>query len=143
MAFRSSHYFVSYLSEMTALAAGVDKSASHGWVVPVTNPWHVELPRSLVDVVIHWNIPMHTWLKTCKRNSVNLIFPNVMLNLKILPIRCISCCTSLRDILCHSWDLRNQCFTAWVELPNCRSAVFLGLLHLHRTCHATKTSFNF
>ncbi|XP_046438427.1 protein-serine O-palmitoleoyltransferase porcupine-like [Daphnia pulex] len=64
MSFRSSHYFVSYLSELTALAAGIDTSTTERWTVTVTRPWHIELPRSLVEVVIHWNVPMHTWLKT-------------------------------------------------------------------------------
>ena len=26
----------------------------------------MELPRSLVEVVVHWNIPMHVFLKNCK-----------------------------------------------------------------------------
>ena len=29
-------------------------------------PQHIELPRSLVEVVVHWNIPMHVFLKNCK-----------------------------------------------------------------------------
>lgn len=37
----------------------------------VTNPISVELPRSLVDVVVHWNFPMHFWLKQCKHLSSN------------------------------------------------------------------------
>ena len=32
----------------------------------VAKPLHMELPRSLVDVVSNWNLPMHFWLKTCK-----------------------------------------------------------------------------
>lgn len=66
LSFRSSHYFVSYLSEATTLAAGIDTSPTRNWTVTVTRPWNVELPRSLVEVVINWNIPMHTWLKNCK-----------------------------------------------------------------------------
>lgn len=34
--------------------------------VTVTRPLSVELPRSLVEVVTNWNLPMHNWLKTCK-----------------------------------------------------------------------------
>ncbi|XP_014673226.1 PREDICTED: protein-serine O-palmitoleoyltransferase porcupine-like [Priapulus caudatus] len=30
----------------------------------VARPYHVELPRSLVEVVTNWNVPMHNWLKT-------------------------------------------------------------------------------
>lgn len=31
----------------------------------ITRPWIIELPRSLVDVVVSWNLSMHYWLKTC------------------------------------------------------------------------------
>ncbi|KAK3859229.1 hypothetical protein Pcinc_034634 [Petrolisthes cinctipes] len=57
LSFRSSHYFVSYMSEMSALLAGLD-------VERVAKPVYVEMPRSLVEVVIYWNMPMHYWLKT-------------------------------------------------------------------------------
>jgi porcupine-like protein len=29
----------------------------------VTQPHNIEVPRSLVEVVVSWNIPMHAWLK--------------------------------------------------------------------------------
>jgi hypothetical protein len=32
----------------------------------VTRPLDIELPRSLVPVVISWNIPIHLWIKNCK-----------------------------------------------------------------------------
>jgi hypothetical protein len=32
----------------------------------VSKPQYIELPRSLVDVVTNWNLPMHFWLKNCK-----------------------------------------------------------------------------
>ena len=32
----------------------------------VARPQHIELPRSLVEVVVHWNIPMHLFLKNCE-----------------------------------------------------------------------------
>lgn len=57
--FRFSHYF-------TMLFAG---SLLKFWMDPTErNPEvchivQVELPRSLVQVVVSWNIPMHTWLK--------------------------------------------------------------------------------
>ena len=72
--FRCSHYFVSYLSEATALAAGLDTSPTGQWAVTVTNPIAIEFPRSLVDVVINWNVPMHNWLKTCKLFKVISIY---------------------------------------------------------------------
>lgn len=30
----------------------------------ITKPWIIESPRSLVDVVVYWNLSMHYWLKT-------------------------------------------------------------------------------
>lgn len=55
--FRSSHYFVSYLSETSAYLSGLD-------VGEVSRPSQIEVPRSLVEVVVYWNVPMHYWLKT-------------------------------------------------------------------------------
>lgn len=65
--FRFSHYFVSFLSEVTVLLCGL--GATHvgddvRWDIHVAKPLHVEIPRSLVEVVTNWNIPMHHWLKT-------------------------------------------------------------------------------
>ncbi|EDO40458.1 predicted protein, partial [Nematostella vectensis] len=69
MSFRFSHYFVSYLSECTSIACGIgtetifkDHKQTH-WHFDVSRPQHVELPRSLVEVVIHWNVPNHVFLK--------------------------------------------------------------------------------
>ncbi|KAK3701727.1 hypothetical protein QZH41_018889 [Actinostola sp. cb2023] len=70
MSFRFSHYFVSYLSECTSVASGVCTEVTQNgkkdtkWQFDVARPQHVELPRSLVEVVvIHWNIPNHVFLK--------------------------------------------------------------------------------
>ncbi|XP_045591999.2 LOW QUALITY PROTEIN: protein-serine O-palmitoleoyltransferase porcupine [Procambarus clarkii] len=57
LSFRLSHYFVSYLSEASALLAGLNMGK-------VARPYFIEIPRSLVEVVIYWNVPMHHWLKT-------------------------------------------------------------------------------
>lgn len=59
LAFRTSHYFVSYMSEVSALLAGLE-------LVGVANPGSIEVPRSLGEVVVFWNMPMHHWLKTCE-----------------------------------------------------------------------------
>uniref|UniRef100_A0A914VHJ0 Protein-serine O-palmitoleoyltransferase porcupine n=1 Tax=Plectus sambesii TaxID=2011161 RepID=A0A914VHJ0_9BILA len=56
--YRSSHYFVSFIAEAYVLLAGFD----FGKTV-VTSPLHIELPRSLVETVVHWNVPMHRWLR--------------------------------------------------------------------------------
>ncbi|XP_063885813.1 protein-serine O-palmitoleoyltransferase porcupine-like isoform X4 [Scylla paramamosain] len=55
--FRSSHYFVSYLSVTSAQLSGLD-------IREVARPAYIEIPRSLVEVVVYWNMPMHYWLKT-------------------------------------------------------------------------------
>ena len=89
MSFRASHYFVSYVGEASAVAAGFGASSKEGapitksssptggvigggvvhWNgVQITQPHDIEVPRSLLDVVVSWNIPMHKWLKTCKCN---------------------------------------------------------------------------
>ena len=66
MSFRASHYFVSYISEATAIAAGFGSCSDNWNNIHVTQPHNIEVPRSLVDVVVSWNMPMHRWLKTCK-----------------------------------------------------------------------------
>ncbi|XP_071816823.1 protein-serine O-palmitoleoyltransferase porcupine-like [Apostichopus japonicus] len=64
--FRTSHYFVSYASEATAILVGFGETRSDDkitWNIPVARPWRVEIPRSLGEVVVSWNLPMHHWLK--------------------------------------------------------------------------------
>ena len=74
LSFRTSHYFVSFLSEATALASGIDSSSTGDWHVTVTRPLNVELPRSLVEVVVNWNMPMHSFLRTCKVVGLSMDF---------------------------------------------------------------------
>ncbi|XP_064394949.1 protein-serine O-palmitoleoyltransferase porcupine-like [Halichondria panicea] len=73
--FRFSHYFVSFLSESTVLAAGIGyqtsttsthrSSTSYSWSdFAVVRPLFIELPRSLGTVVTNWNLPMHLFLKS-------------------------------------------------------------------------------
>ncbi|CAI2723301.1 unnamed protein product [Schistosoma spindalis] len=81
--FRFSHYFVCISSESFMTALGYcdkysiksnkqentkEKNNSKDVYKPivVTRPLFIELPRSLVEVVIYWNLPMHSWLKQCK-----------------------------------------------------------------------------
>ncbi|KAI1701720.1 MBOAT, membrane-bound o-acyltransferase family domain-containing protein [Ditylenchus destructor] len=65
-AFRFSHYFVCYLSLFTALIGGFAESD-----VRTTDWTAIEWPRSLTEVVVFWNLPMHSFLhkyifrKTC------------------------------------------------------------------------------
>ncbi|XP_071571994.1 protein-serine O-palmitoleoyltransferase porcupine isoform X2 [Temnothorax nylanderi] len=59
LSFRTSHYFVSYLASALLVLGGFPLSSS-----TIVKPLYIEFPRSLVQVVIYWNIPMHYWLKT-------------------------------------------------------------------------------
>jgi porcupine-like protein len=92
MSYRMSHYFVSYMSEATVVASGCCSSSplrpgvrsdakknddakgsvlgkATKWEYPVAVPTKVEVPRSLVEVVVYWNIPMHNWLKNCELHT--------------------------------------------------------------------------
>ncbi|KAK3102736.1 hypothetical protein FSP39_013537 [Pinctada imbricata] len=66
--FRFSHYFVCFISEATATLAGIGYGDLQ-WNLSVSKPQHIEIPRSLVDVVTNWNLPMHRWLKNCYSGS--------------------------------------------------------------------------
>ncbi|CAI9744493.1 Hypothetical predicted protein [Octopus vulgaris] len=66
MSFRFSHYFVSYLSTLSLTLNGLGSTHVNGevlWDFDVTRPAYIEVPRSLVETVSNWNIPMHNWLK--------------------------------------------------------------------------------
>ncbi|XP_013183480.2 protein-serine O-palmitoleoyltransferase porcupine [Amyelois transitella] len=62
-AFRMSHYFISSLSVVSMISAGFGLTNDCHSELNITKPFFIELPRSLVQVVIYWNIPMHQWLK--------------------------------------------------------------------------------
>lgn len=65
--FRTSHYFISFMSAATLLVSGIEcRMTSSVFGYQVTKPFDIELPRSLISVVISWNIPIHVWVKTCK-----------------------------------------------------------------------------
>ncbi|KYQ55766.1 putative protein-cysteine N-palmitoyltransferase porcupine [Trachymyrmex zeteki] len=59
ISFRTSHYFVSYIASALLVLGGFPLSSS-----TIVKPLYIEFPRSLVQVVVFWNIPMHHWLKT-------------------------------------------------------------------------------
>ncbi|KAG9465641.1 hypothetical protein GDO78_017970 [Eleutherodactylus coqui] len=65
--FHFSNYFVGFLSEVTAVLSGAgfseDKDHVH-WDLSVSRPLNVEIPRSMVDVVTSWNLPMSRWMHT-------------------------------------------------------------------------------
>ncbi|XP_023675142.1 protein-serine O-palmitoleoyltransferase porcupine isoform X1 [Paramormyrops kingsleyae] len=67
MSFHFSNYFVSYLSETTTTLAGAGFSEDKDnlkWDLTVARPLNVEFPRSMVEVVTSWNLPMSRWLNT-------------------------------------------------------------------------------
>lgn len=62
---------------MVAAAFNSNEENNGKWKYTITNPIEIEVPRSLVSVVINWNIPTHTFLKKCKFSlftKVNLAF---------------------------------------------------------------------
>lgn len=65
--FRCSHYFISFMSTATLLVSGIDSKMTSEWLgYQATKPLDIELPRSLIPVVVSWNIPIHLWVKTCE-----------------------------------------------------------------------------
>jgi len=62
--FRTGHYFVAYASTVFATVCGYHHEYNNE--ILVTRPLIIEWPRSLLHVVVHWNAPMHYWLKKCK-----------------------------------------------------------------------------
>ncbi|XP_027196724.2 protein-serine O-palmitoleoyltransferase por [Dermatophagoides pteronyssinus] len=56
--FHYSHYFICYLGQSMFDLWKFDQQQQQ-----ITKPLSIEWPRSLVDVVVAWNIPMHQWLK--------------------------------------------------------------------------------
>ncbi|XP_072402265.1 protein-serine O-palmitoleoyltransferase porcupine [Diabrotica undecimpunctata] len=67
MSFRTSHYFISFLSEASMLAAGFKSSKiwhePKKWRYEVVDPIKTEFPTALAIVVTRWNRPMHEFLK--------------------------------------------------------------------------------
>ncbi|XP_061470272.1 protein-serine O-palmitoleoyltransferase porcupine isoform X2 [Rhineura floridana] len=74
--FHFSNYFVGLLSETTATLAGsgfTEEKDNLKWDLTVSRPLNVELPRSMVEVVTSWNLPMSCWLNTYVfKNSLKL-----------------------------------------------------------------------
>ncbi len=65
VSFRASHYFISYMSEATAVTAGI-QSKEGDWNLEVAQPVNVEVPRSLKEVAKSWDRPKHDFLKYCE-----------------------------------------------------------------------------
>ncbi|XP_038603866.1 protein-serine O-palmitoleoyltransferase porcupine isoform X2 [Tachyglossus aculeatus] len=76
ISFHFSNYFVGFLSETTATLAGTgftEEKDNLKWDLTVSRPLNVELPRSMVEVVTSWNLPMSRWLNSYVfKNSLRL-----------------------------------------------------------------------
>ncbi|XP_076859979.1 protein-serine O-palmitoleoyltransferase porcupine [Brachyhypopomus gauderio] len=84
LSFHFSNYFVSYLSETTTTLAGAGCTEVKDhlkWDLSVAKPLNIEFPRSMVEVVTSWNLPMSHWLKTYvfKKALACGVFPAVLL----------------------------------------------------------------
>lgn len=75
LSFRSSHYFISFMSQALIAASGM---GSHN-LNKSTKPLDIEIPRSLKQVVISWNIPMHIWLKKYIFSKLKSVHPIIAL----------------------------------------------------------------
>ncbi|XP_057212981.1 protein-serine O-palmitoleoyltransferase porcupine isoform X1 [Triplophysa rosa] len=67
LSFHFSNYFVSYLGETTTTLSGAgftEEKDNLKWDMPIAKPLNVEFPRSMVEVVTSWNLPMSSWLNT-------------------------------------------------------------------------------
>lgn len=60
MSFRFGHYFVSYFAEFMAIIGGFSTKTFQ-----ITHWLKIELPYSIAEVIIFWNIPMHHFLHKC------------------------------------------------------------------------------
>uniref|UniRef100_A0A3B3TR51 Porcupine O-acyltransferase like n=1 Tax=Poecilia latipinna TaxID=48699 RepID=A0A3B3TR51_9TELE len=80
VSFHFSNYFVGHLSEGTSMLAGAGFTEEKDNIQWIVKPLSVEMPRSMVLVVISWNIPMSQWLKTYVfKTSVKLgTFPAIL-----------------------------------------------------------------
>ncbi|KRX20156.1 Protein-cysteine N-palmitoyltransferase porcupine [Trichinella nelsoni] len=77
--FRTSHYFICFVSQTCALLAGFEWHHETNPLHLVVEPLQCEWPRSLVNLVVSWNRPFHSFLKT----PVNLMFYNVFQRIKL------------------------------------------------------------
>lgn len=65
LSFRTSHYFIAYLSEAFSTAGGLGFNQDKGeWgALLVVKPFDVEVPRSMGTIANSWNLSMYRFLK--------------------------------------------------------------------------------
>ncbi|XP_044539549.1 protein-serine O-palmitoleoyltransferase porcupine, partial [Gracilinanus agilis] len=76
ISFHFSNYFVGFLSEGTTTLAGAGFTEEKDhlcWDLTVSRPLSVELPRSMVEVVTSWNLPMSHWLNSCETHPCTAV----------------------------------------------------------------------
>lgn len=74
--FRFSHYFACYISQALITLSIIPTDTQKFQICDINK---VEWPRSLVDVVVSWNIPMHRWLKAYIFSQLKARLSNVMI----------------------------------------------------------------
>lgn len=72
LSFRLSNYFVCFFSQAISELSGV--LTSRNLLKKVATPLNIEIPRSLIDVVTSWNLPMHEWLKQYAFKPAKVIY---------------------------------------------------------------------
>lgn len=107
MSFRFDHYFVCYFAQFNAIIGGFSTHFSTYGVrnenFKVTKWTKIELPYSIAEVVVYWNLPMHYFLHKC----------NKFLNSYIFFCRCISKAYSrFWQFFSHIMYIRGQFFIA-------------------------------
>jgi len=104
--FRFSHYFACFLS-LTLL-----NLSQTGDTIQVCKMKTVEWPRSLVEVVVSWNIPMHLWLKDNIFNPLRRSQKSIILAVIITYL----CSSTLHGFKFHIWAvLLSLGVASWIE----------------------------
>lgn len=156
LSFRCSHYFVCFLSHCTMLLSGLGsiRNQKHSRVLgyTITKPWAIELPRSLVDVVVYWNLSMHYWLKTCKhfkqlwanweQSSLRFPFHQIFLPVSFR-FRCVYAIKAARNFQSHFIDLHHIVIVAWHQCEFIGRAADTRLCHICRVYNSKKDRRHF
>lgn len=128
--FRTSHYFISFMSAATLLVSGIEcRMTSDALGFQVTKPFDIELPRSLIPVVISWNIPIHLWVKTCKSHHLEIRgkFYSIILLCRYLPQL-----EAIRQLHRHYSHILDLVIAARSQFPTCRRSAINRRVHLCR-----------
>ena len=145
MSFRASHYFVSYISEASAVMAGLGGSMAN-FNIQVAQPLEIEFPRSLSEIVKAWNIPMHKWLKTCKLQIIVIVVGigfQLNFHLFFIAFRLFQDNDKIRLPFLHPDDLFSQHYATRPKFPDRSCSSLPGILFVHRAQTTGKTSGHF